>query len=376
MTGLQTRILSDDTAFAELRDVWNALLDATPNGTPWQSFELSSSWWQHLRGTRQLRIIVVERDGRICLLLPLQLSAVTLMSMRLRALEPLGMPDDINRPSFALGRAQPDAWEAAGRALWSMRGEWDLLRVDERTEADTDFQALRQFATHHGLLFRSQALHPCPVLTIAGKWEDYLQSRGQRMRKNLRAARRQLESVGPVRLEDVHGADRIDQALDIALDIYQRSWKGSAQLGLAQSDAYRSFTRDVLRQMAQQGCARILILWSGPCPVAATIAFMRGDAYYSAHIAHDENYARYSPGTLLESLELEGLFNAGRFKTYDFLGAALANKRRWTDTMRPTQRLLVMRPSIRTHLMDAWFFRLKPTLKRVRARLRRPYQEA
>jgi CelD/BcsL family acetyltransferase involved in cellulose biosynthesis len=363
---LETKVLSSETAFDELRPVWNTLLDETPEATPWQSIEFASAWWRHLRGTRELRVVVVERDGRPCLLLPLQLGDVVMLSVRLRVLEPIGMPDDINRPSFALGRPDADALDAAMRALWSRHSEWDLLRIDERSPDAADVKALSRLASEHRLLFRTTPLHPCPSLTVSGSWEDYLQSRGQRLRKNLRASRRQLESVGPLRLEEIVAPDRIDTAFDVALDVFSKSWKQAAALGLAQSDAYRRFTREVLNAMAKQNRARILILWSGTCPVAATIAFTRGDTYYSAHIAHDEAHARASPGTLLESLELEGLFRSARYKTYDFLGAALANKRRWTDTLRPTWRVLVMRPSLRVRLIDAWYFRLKPAVRRLR----------
>lgn len=372
MTGaLQARVLTDEKAFDELRGAWNTLLDETPGATPWQSLEFTSSWWRHLHGDRQLRIVVVERAGRICLLLPLQVSTEVMLSMRVRMLEPIGMPDDINRPSFGLGRPDSEAWDAAGRALVAFRSDWDIMRVDERALDAPDVEALRRVAATHGLLFRSLPLHPCPSLSLTGTWDEYLQSRGSRMRKNLRAARRQLEAVGPLRLDDERAPERIDAAFDTALDVHRRSWKHTEGLGLAQSGAYRNFIRDMLRQMSQQGCARILILWSGTCPVAATIAFMRGDTYYSAFIAHDEAHARHSPGTLLESLEFEGLFREPSYKTYDFLGAALANKQRWTDVLTPTHRVLVMRPTLRTRLIDAWYFALKPAIRTVRSALSR-----
>lgn len=77
------------------------------------------------------------------------------------------------------------------------------------------------------------------------------------------------------------------------------------------------------RHVAKHECG----CWvGGSRPIAATLALLEGSTYYSAHIAHDNEFARYSPGTLLESIELEDLMRERRFHTYDFLAGALQNK--------------------------------------------------
>ena len=62
-------------------------------------------------------------------------------------------------------------------------------------------------------------------------------------------------------------------------------------------------------------------------------------------------------------MELERLLNEGGFTEFDFLGAALNNKLRWTDTVRETCRVFLFRKGWRNLLIDTYYFSVKPRLK-------------
>jgi CelD/BcsL family acetyltransferase involved in cellulose biosynthesis len=364
----QARLITTVEQWHELAPVWARLVQATPGATPWQSWCALEAWWRNLAGGRRLRVVVVERGGRPCMVLPLQLSRVSLSGLRLRLLEPIGMPDDINRPSLALGPPDTRALDCALELLWRSRGEWDGLRIDEKSAADPEISRLRVFADGHGLRLHLAPLHPCPWLELGQPWDEYRRSRGHRLGKNLRAARRRLEAAGPLRLQRASAADEVAAALEVLLEVQARSWKHTAGIGLSQSDEYRRYMRDFVLGMAAAGAARVLILYCGDRPVAATLAFTDETTYYSAQIAHDQAYDRMSPGTLLESLELEALMRDGEFRRYDFLGAALNNKRRWTDQLDMTWRVLLLRNTPAGWAAGSWYSVLKPMLRGWRAR--------
>ncbi len=164
-------------------------------------------------------------------------------------------------------------------------------------------------------------------------------------------------------LRDYREPNEIREAYAILLDLNQRSWKRHAKVEHGQSEAYRRFHMGWLLAMAAQGRARVLVLWCADTPVAATVAMMDAHTYYSAQIVHDAAYGDCSPGTLLESLELEGLMRERRFATYDMLGSFLSNKLRWTDASHWTTHVFVTRRGLRTWLFDAYYFRLKPRLR-------------
>jgi CelD/BcsL family acetyltransferase involved in cellulose biosynthesis len=205
-------------------------------------------------------------------------------------------------------------------------------------------------------------LHRCPTLDISLSWSDYLATRSAKLRKNLRNSQRRLESLGTLTLARYQTPQEVARGLEVLLEVGARSWKQEARLGLGQSKEYRDFYRAFVTGRAAIGAARVYALLLNGKPIAATIAFTQGSTYYSAQIVHDAQYDSHSPGTLLESMELQELMQEQRFKTYDFLGAALANKRRWTDTMTDTNRALLLGAGLRSRLFDAYYFGIKPTM--------------
>ncbi len=367
---LSCRVLTGAEDWHAVRSWWDGLLEASPDPTPWQCWDYLSLWWRHLSEDKELRLFVVERDSRPVLVLPLQISRrFEMLGVPVRMIEPVAMIMDVNRPRFGLGAFDREAYRCALHALWQRRSEWDLIRLDEKPAGDAETGLLREFAAEHGLWYRDIFSHLCPWLDLRQDFESYLRSRGRKLRKNLGVARRRLEAMGPVRLATFRTPAEVREAFAVVLELHRGSWKRRERVEHGQSEAYRSFYAAWLECMASRGCARVLVLYCGGRPAAATIAFTRDDTYYSAQIVHDERFASASPGTLLESMELESLMREGRHATYDFLGAFLNNKMRWTDTARATSLVFVLQPKLRTAVIDAYYFRAKPWVKRLLRRL-------
>jgi CelD/BcsL family acetyltransferase involved in cellulose biosynthesis len=374
---LYCRVIEDLQGWQSVRADWDKLLDLSPGCTPWQSWDFLTYWWRHLSTGLRLRIFVVERAGRPCLILPLQISTWSwLPGLPVHMLEPIGSIMDVNRPRIALGRPDRAAYECAFQEIWRRRQEWHLARIDEKSADDDELPMLRQFAVDRHLMFRQSFSHLCPYLDLRQSWETHLNDLGSKLRKNLRASRRRLEALGKVSLNTYETVPDVAIGLGIVFDLHSRSWKLKKKIEHSKSTAYRDFYRCWLESQAQRNQTRILVLRCGDRPVAATIAFMRGTTYYSAQIVHDAEFGHCSPGTLLESMELEGLMREQRFEKYDFLGSFLNNKMRWTQTAIPTNHVFVMRKLLRNLIIDAYYFRLKPWIKprllSLMARLKRP----
>ncbi len=355
-----------------LQSDWDRLFALSEGATPWQSWSYLSTWWRHLADPKQqLRIIVVREAGAAVLILPLQLTRGRMLRIPLRFLEPIGMLHDVNRPRLALGIHDPAAYDHALQRIEGMKGDWDVLRIDEQRQENWELQRLREYARASGLRLRQAPSFLCPWLDLQRPWEPFLKSRGTKLRKNLRAAHRKLEQQGAVQVRTYEQPDAVERAMRDMLDLHSRSWKAKKKIGMAQSPEYERFYTDLTRAMAQRGDCRIHILYCGGKPVAGTIAFMDQRNYYSAEIAHDDAYSACSPGTLLEAAELQSLMEERKYARYDFMGGALNNKMRWTDDRHDTYRVLLMRPGMRTLATDLYYFRLKPLALRHLPFLRR-----
>ena len=361
---LACRVVKDMRGWADLRRVWDRLLDASPDRTPWQSYAFLTLWWRHLSGDRALRIFVVERGGVPCLALPMQLSQwKRLPGLPVRLLEPIGMVMDVNRPRLALGAFDEAAYRCAFDAIWNLRDDWHVVRVDEKPWDDREMALLRDYGVGHGCVFRQVFSHLVPYLDLRQPWQAYLRGRSAKLRKNLKASRRKLERRGAVALESHDTEAGVVAALQTVLDLHSRSWKREKRVEHSRDEGYSEFFGDWVRHMASLGRCRVLVLRCGGRPVAATVAFMDGDTYYSVQIVHDAEFAACSPGTLLEAMEIEGLMSEGRFAKYEMMGSFLSNKMRWTDTATVSSHVLVLRRRLRTFAMDAFYFFIKPYLR-------------
>ena len=397
---LSCRVVSTIGGVEQLRADWHALLERSPRSTLWQAPEFLLPWWRHMARGRELRIFVVERDSQPCLIMPLQLTNLTrAFGFKLLALEPVGMPLDVNRPRLGVGPDDPAAYACALEEIWRRRDEWHVMRIFEIAQDDPELDVLRLFAAERGLKLRQRFLHLSPWLDLRQSWERYIEGRGAKLRKNLRVARRRLEERGAVTLRSFESPLAIHEGYALLLALYLRSAKKGRGIE-HDAAAYTRFQGAWLDSMAALGRARILVLFVGApskvlpeCaelhaspvgvssslwerapardsspaperPVAATLAFTDDNTYYSAQIVHDAEFNACSPGTLLESLELEDLMRSGRFATYDFMGSFLNNKLRWTDTATRTSQVYVFRKSLRCRALEVYAFAIKPLLRR------------
>jgi CelD/BcsL family acetyltransferase involved in cellulose biosynthesis len=264
------------------------------------------------------------------------------------------MTEDILRPTMLFPEEHRSALLAEfNRVLTERRRSWDLLELDELACTDSLIESMGQLASLSRCLYRKTPFHPCPYLDLTSQTFDaYRRGRSRKLRKNLQACERRLAHLGPVALEVYRTPNDIRIGFDKFLGLAQLSWKHDAKIGIADDARYETFYSRLLETFARRHGARAFILTVSGQPVAATIAVLFDDIYYSLQIVHDEAYARFSPGTLLESRELEQLFCSGDVRRYEFMGGALRNKLRWTDAAIDTVCVRLAHPDARMRIAE------------------------
>ena len=121
---------------------------------------------------------------------------------------------------------------------------------------------------------------------------------------------------------------------------------------------YRSFYRDLLGKDTDGLRGHALVQYIDDEPSAATLAISSAGGYYSLQIAHDERFKQFSPGTLLEAVEMQWFFGNPSLNRYEFLGGAGPNKRRWTSTATDTCTVAIRRRGLHLAIAD-------PLLRRI-----------
>ncbi len=166
--------------------------------------------------------------------------------------------------------------------------------------------------------------------------------RSRRMRSNINRMRRRLASLGEIGIRRVASWPELDAAIDGHCEIEKRSWKASRNLGLASDKSHYFFYKGLARVFGQDGKFELRMLECDGQPLASTFGIMHDNVFQSLKIAHDSEYNKFSPGTVLESYELEDLFGRN-LSSYEFLGSFLTNKLRWTSIVYETTNIHIYR---------------------------------
>ena len=369
---LEIRPIVEVESWHAIAGEWDTVLRATRGYTPLQSFDFLATWWQHLAGERRLWILAFRAGGRLVGIAPLQITPRKVLGGRYRVLEFIGMTEDILVPNLLF----PDDRAAELRAafidyLAAHRTEWDLIELDELPADSALLADFARLAERCRLIHRQPPFHDCPFVDLAGATpKSFWAARSSKLLKNVRAAERKLRGQGEVTMETYASADDVGEGFREFLEIEQRSWKRKAAVGFASDRRYEAFYGRLLEVFAARHGARVLILAVGGRPIAGTLAIVFDGIYCSLQIVHDEAYARYSPGTLLEYYEMNALLESGAVRRYEFLGGALTNKLRWTSDATATACVRARKADLRTRLLDAYEFLAKPLAKRVLRRAR------
>lgn len=131
--------------------------------------------------------------------------------------------------------------------------------------------------------------------------EDYLaQSLAGKKRKELRRQQRRLEELGPLTTVRVHAPGDVAAWAEQFLELEQRGWKGAAGSAIASDPANVAWFRAALTAGAEAGRIECLSLNQNGQPLAMLATFLTAPGAYSFKTAFAEDFARFSPGVLLQ----------------------------------------------------------------------------
>ena len=151
--------------------------------------------------------------------------------------------------------------------------------------------------------------------------------------KELRRLERRLAEAGGVEYVELERAEDAERWIGEFMELEARGWKGQRSSALGSSDAGRLFFTRAARAAARGGRLMMLGLRSAGRFVAMKCNFLSGEGAFAFKIAYDEDYARFSPGTLLELENIRRFHARGALQWMDSCAQSdhfMAN-RLWAD---------------------------------------------
>jgi GNAT acetyltransferase-like protein len=154
------------------------------------------------------------------------------------------------------------------------------------------------------------------LISIAGKFDTYLQSRSPNTREQLnRKARRWRALVGgEPTIKEFQGASQMGEFYSIVSPLSRKTWQGRIGAGLEEIDR-----REEILRMAAADQARGYILVCGNRPAAFQLCYVQGTTLVMSQTGYDPHFARFSPGTVLLYFLLAKLFADGEFEYLDLM---------------------------------------------------------
>lgn len=359
---ISVTVVADARQWIGLRTRWDELVHATDDSNVFQSFDYLWQWWKHYGFWNDLRILVIRDGADVIGLVPLMLEYFPVFGRTMRKLMFITSPMDMSRPKLVFGQKAGRCLPAFTGWLQAHRDNWDILDIDEQLNSAATEILRQEFASMRCLLAESETV--CPYVELDGTWSMFLASRSKKLRGNVNRLRRRLAEEGEITVRRVATWPELDSAMDTYCEIESKSWKATRDLDLSSDKSSYFFHKGLACVFGEDESFELRILECGGRPIAGTYGIVRDGVFQSLKIAHDGAFDRFSPGTVLESYELENLFDGG-VSRYEFMGSFLANKLRWTSNVYETTNIHIYQRQPRLMLFFFTFFVFKRKVKSV-----------
>jgi len=360
--GVSISVVTEPRQWLTLQSDWGALLHDTLDSNVFQSFDYLWLWWKYLGIWHDLRVIVITRGESVIGVVPMMMVHFDIYGKSVRKLMFISAPMEMSRPKLIFGRNDADCIPAFFQYLEDSEKEWDIIDFDEQIAGAQADGIRTELAARNYLVADSETL--CPVIDMDTDWQSFMATRPRKMRSNINRLRRRSADLGDLNVRRVNRWPDLSEAMDDYCDIESRSWKAGKSLDIASDKGDYFFYRGLAEAFGRDGHFELRILECAGKPIAGTFGINSKGVFQSLKISHDLDYNKYSPGTLLESYELEDLF-ATDLRSYEFMGSFLANKLRWTSTIHKTRNIHIYQRQPRLMLFFFVYFVFKRHVKKI-----------
>lgn len=310
---------------------WNQLPDSAAllhEQAARDSIFFSRTWFENLLANatadRQgVLLACVVADGRVLALLPLEMRsnrhwhALTNLYSSLYTLL-LAQPAQPAQP------AQREVMDCLAGGL--SRLPFVALRLDPIADDDGNLRALQQAMEARGIAcHRTFRFHNWIHRTRGQSYRDYMAARPARVRNSIARKERKLAREHDCTIRLFTGSG-LQQAMADYNAVYHKSWKAN--------ELYGDFVDGLVRGFSRQGWLRLAILYADQGPVAAQLWFVAHGKASIFKLVHDENWRRYSPGSILTAHLMKQVIDNDEVAEIDFLTGNDAYKQDWMSERR------------------------------------------
>ncbi|MHB8346120.1 MAG: GNAT family N-acetyltransferase [Acidiferrobacterales bacterium] len=335
---MELEVVRDLQQLALLGAAWNEAVEASGFDSIFLTHEWAYAWAKNFAQTDALNIVIAREGNRICGIMPLLRERRRVGPLTLTVLRSM-----TNLQSYKYGFVLPqnrgqEVFESMLRLLPGIC-DWDLMELDYVPDDAQVVTFSRQMGGKKLCGARDEIHMESPYVAIEGAWEEYLDARNKKVRKNWDYFERRLQKEGSIDLIEIADGQGLDQAVLEAFEIEKSSWKGDAGTAIGASPAEATFYLELARAMSQRQNFRLFFLVLDGKKIAFDYCLPYKQSFNVLKTGYDPVFAKNSPGRVLRKSVLRSLYQNGSYSIYDLLGARDTWKEEWTQSVRTLVRL-------------------------------------
>ncbi len=167
-----------------------------------------------------------------------------------------------------------------------------------------------------------------PFIDCTGDWERYLTDRGKTRRKTWLYYERRAEKAGST-FENLTDWHDIAADFDEILQVEASGWKGKGGTSIIQDVRQREFYAKLCEELARRGSLRVFLLRCETKILAFQICTLYAGTLSCLKIGFLEDFAKESPGQVLQLHIVRWAFAQPSIRLFDMLGPASETKLKW-----------------------------------------------
>jgi CelD/BcsL family acetyltransferase involved in cellulose biosynthesis len=300
--------------FEILAEEWNDLLHRSAADTVFLTLEFQRTWWRHL-GDGNLLILAVRDDGELIGIAPLFVST-DLQGQRAIALT--GCVEVADYLDFIVARGQEEPFFDA--LLDHLTGpsapEWDVLDLCNIHQDSPTLAVLPALAEARGWAVETGRDDVCPVVTLPGTWEEYLQMLDGKQRHEIRRRLRRAGAHAALNWYIVGREHDLEAEMEDFLELMAASSPDKATF---LTPRMRNFFRDLARVTFDARWLQLAFLKINGQKAAAYLSFVYNNRVLVYNSGLDwQTFPKFGAGIVLTAYCIRHAIEQGREK-FDFM---------------------------------------------------------
>lgn len=206
---------------------------------------------------------------------------------------------------------------------------------------------LERLSVQHGAMCYVPSTYRHHYVDLSGTFQEYLGKFTSKTRSSLQRKVRKLKQEG-VEYQEFRTADELLRFYPLARKVSLKTYQENLlKNGLPDTPAFQT----ELRSRGEHDTARAFLLLKGDRPIAYLYSPAENGVLIYEHLGYDPEFRLASPGTVLQYLALESLFDEQRFAIFDFEEGEGQHKQMFATDSIECADIFLFAPSLRAKVL-------------------------